>query len=106
MYHKGQGVPQEHAEAVKWYRRAAEQGHAHAQQSLGLKYFLGQGVPQGYVQVHMWLNLAASRLSPGTDHDNAVKARDDFLAQRMTPAQIAEAQRLAREWKPKPEKAP
>ena len=105
MYSNGQGVPQDYAEAVKWSRRAAEQGHAHAQAFLGTLYGLGRGVPQDYVQAHMWLNLAASRPSPGTDHDKNVKLRDRVAAE-MTPAQIAEAQRLAREWKPKPEKAP
>ncbi len=50
----------------------------------------------------MWSNLAASRHQPGKDRDDAVFNRD-FIAKRMTPAQIAEAQRLAREWKPKPE---
>ena len=57
-------------------------------------------MPQDYVQAHMWFNLAASRLPPGTNRDKAVKNRD-IVAAKMTPAQIAEAQRLAREWKPK-----
>ena len=50
----------------------------------------------------MWSNLAASRLpaSEAEKHDRVVRARD-FAASKMTPAQIAEAQRLAREWKPK-----
>ncbi len=63
-------------------------------------YSKGQGVPQNYVQAHMWYNLAASRFAPGSDRDMAVKNRD-IAAALMTPAQIAEAQRLAREWKPK-----
>ncbi len=65
-------------------------------------YEQGQGVPQDYVQAHMWFNLAASRSPPGADHAKAVKNRD-ILAAKMTPAQIAEAQRMAREWKPKKE---
>jgi hypothetical protein len=97
MYDKGQGIPQDYAEAAKWYRKAAEQGVAVAQHNLGFMYDKGEGVPQDYVQAHMWYNLAASRLPPGTDRDKAVKDRDVF-AKRMTPAQIAEAQRLAREW--------
>ena len=55
----------------------------------------GQGVPQDYVQAHKWFNLAASTLS-GSDGAEAVKNRD-VAAARMTPAQIAEAQKLARE---------
>ncbi len=48
----------------------------------------------------MWFNLAVSRLPPGKESDIAAKARDN-VTKRMTPAQIAEAQRLAREWLPK-----
>ncbi len=102
MYDKGEGVPQDDTEAVKWYRKAAEQGYAEAQYSLGLMYVKGGGVPQHHVRTHMWFNLAASRLPPGEDRDTSAKLRDG-LAARMTPAQIAEAQRLAREWKPKKE---
>ncbi len=97
MYDKGLGVPQDHAEAVKWFRKAAEQGDADAQNNLGLMYGKGRGVPQDYVQAHMWYSLAASRLPPGTDRDTALNSRD-ILAEEMTPAQIAEAQRLVREW--------
>ena len=99
MYDKGQGVPQDYAEAVKWYRKAAEQGDGGAQYSLGTMYENGQGVPQDYVLAHMWYNLVASQWSSGA-HDWAVKIRD-IVAAKMTPAQIAEAQRLARKWKPK-----
>lgn len=103
-YSEGRGVPQDYAEAVKWYRRAAEQGHAKTQFNLGLMYSKDQGVPQDYVLAHMWFNLAASRASAseGKLREDAVKNRD-IVASWMTPYQIAEAQRLAREWKPKKE---
>ena len=97
MYDIGQGVPQDYAEAVKWYRLAAEQGHAIAQFNLGIMYDNGQGVPQDHMLAHMWLNLAASRSPPGEDYDEAVQLRD-AVAERMTPVQIAEAQKLARQW--------
>ena len=100
MYYDGQGVPQDYAEAVKWFRKAAEQGNAAAQYNLGIMYYTSQGVPQDYVQAHMWSNLAAFRLPPGKKRDLAVENRD-IIAAKMTPAQIAEAQRLALEWKPK-----
>ncbi len=100
MYGKGQGVPQDYAKALRWYRKAAEQGYAIAQGNLGFMYEMGQGVPLDYAQAHMWFGLAASRFPPGEYRDKAVKNRD-FLAKRMTPAQIAEAQKLAREWRPK-----
>ncbi len=100
MYGEGQGVPQDYAEAVRWYRKAAEQGHAYAQSNLGVMYGIGQGVPKDYVLAHMWFNLAVSKLPPGKARDRAVK-NSDTAAERMTPAQIAKAKTLAREWRPK-----
>jgi len=104
MYFRGQGVPQDYAASAKWYRKAADQGDAMAQFHLGFMYFGGQGVPQDYVQAHKWFNLAASRFkaSEGEFRDKVVRGRD-LVATKMTPAQIAEAQKLARDWKPKSE---
>jgi TPR repeat protein len=104
MYREGRGVPQNDAEAVKWFRKAAEQGYAGAQYSLGYMYANGQGVPQDYVLAHMWCNLAVSRFpaSEKEKREMVVKYRD-IVASEMPPAQIAEAERLAREWKPKGE---
>jgi hypothetical protein len=67
-------------------------------------YYLGQGVPRDYVQAVKWYNLAVSRYTPPEAEwrEIAVKNRDQVAA-RMTPAQVAEAQRLAREWTPKSE---
>ena len=96
MYLDGDGVPQNDAEAVRWYRLAADQGHADAQYNLGVRYANGRGVPQDDVQAHMWYNLAASR-STGEDRELAVENRDRARA-RMTAEQVADAQRLAREW--------
>ncbi len=79
--------------------KRAEQGDASAQYGLGSMYYNGQGVPEDHVQAHMWYNLAALDLT-GDDKEAAVKNRDS-LAEKMTSEQIAEAQRLAREWKPK-----
>ncbi len=100
MYGEGLGVPQDYAKAVGWWRKAAEQGHATSQYNLGVAYHNGEGVPQNYAQAHMWHNLAASRFPPGEDRDKVVKNRD-HVAKKMTPAQISEAQKLAREWRPK-----
>ena len=99
-YIEGKGVPQDYARAVGWWRKAAEQGVAEAQYNLGNMYYNGKGVPQDYVQAHMWSNLAASRFPPSEYRDQAVKNRD-IVAKKMTPAQISEAQKLAREWRPK-----
>ena len=93
-FDEGQGVQQDYAAAASWYRMAAEQGYASAQTNLGIKYAKGQGVPQDFAAAHMWFNLAAA-----SGQKNALKYRDK-LAAVMTPAQLAEAQKLAREWKP------
>jgi TPR repeat protein len=95
MYDYGQGVSQDYAEAVRWHRKAAEQGHAGAQHGLSYMYGTGQGVPQDHVLAHMWANLAAAQGEAGALHNR------DGAANLMTSEQIAEAQRLAREWKPK-----
>ena len=96
MYADGLGVPQDDAEAARLYRLAAEQGNAPAQYNLGAAYYNGRGVPQDDVQAHMWFNLGASRQT-GEARVNAVRGRDD-VAGRMTPDDLSEAQRLAREW--------
>ena len=100
MYKQGLGVSQDYAGALKWYRKAADQGDATAQFNLGTMYELGQGVAQDYVQAHKWANLAASRATDPKFRDLFVRGRDNIAA-KMTPAKVAEAQRLAREWKPK-----
>ena len=99
MYANGWGVSQDFAEAARLYRLAAVQGYALAQNNLGALYANGQGVPRDYVQAYMWLDIAAKRLPPGAN--NTAKRRD-LIAAKMTPAQITEARRLAREWKPEP----
>jgi TPR repeat protein len=101
MYDDGQGVPRDHAAAVRWYRKAADRGYADAQAILGTIYEDGQGVPQDFVQAHKWYNLAAARSPPSKTELRVMSVRArDRIAGKMTPAQLAEAQRLAREWKP------
>ncbi len=90
----------DYATALREWRPLAEQGNAKAQFSLGSMYFNGYGVGQDYVRAYMWVNLAASGFPPGKDRDTAVKYRN-IVAKKMTPAQVSEAQKLAREWKPK-----
>lgn len=101
-YEHGKGVPQDYADAVKWYRQAAEQGHPASQNNLGRLYGEGKGVPQDYVQAHKWYNLAVANETDDKERETFVKNRD-MLAAKMAPAQIAEARKLAREWKPKAE---
>ena len=75
-----------------------------AQFKLGVAYGIGQGVPQNYVLAHMWFNLAASRLEHSSEMRETAIGNRNKIASKMTPAQIAEAQKLAREWKSKKEK--
>ncbi len=89
----------DYATALRLWLPLAEQGDAIVQFRLGLLYYWGHGVlqdsVQDYVEAHKWFNLAATR-------GNLSAARNmDWLAKKMTPAQIAEAQRRAREWKQK-----
>ena len=62
MYGNGRGVPQDDAEAVNWYRLAAEQGNAYAQSRLGVMYYNGQGVPQDDGEAVKWFRKAAALL--------------------------------------------
>ena len=94
MYDNGTGVPEDKAEAVKWYRLAAAQGVARAQMNLGVMYANGEGVAEDYVQAYKWWNLAAA-----TGDTDAVKNKNR-LAAKMTKEQIAEAQRLSTAFKP------
>ena len=84
----------DYATAVRLIRPLAEQGNANAQYDLGTFYDNGLGVPQDKVRAYMWFSLSAAQGREGA------AAFRDLIARRMTPAQIAEAQKLAREWKP------
>jgi uncharacterized protein len=95
LYDYGRGVAQDYKKAVYWYRLSAKQGNELAQRQLGLMFERGDGVPQDYVQAYMWYTLGAAN---GAKRGAALR---DALAKRMTPDQIAEAQQLAREWRPK-----
>jgi TPR repeat protein len=97
MYENGLGVPQDYAAAVNWYRKAADQGYSRAQNDLGEMYRKGQGISQDYVQAYMWHSIAAAG-----DVPEAFSAKQrNFVATKMQPAQIAEAQRLASAWRKK-----
>ncbi len=100
MYDLGELFPENPTLAATWYAKAAEQGHGEAQYFLGLAYLEGRGVPQDFTLAHLWLNLAAARAT-GEARDEIAAARDRVAA-RMTAGQLAEAQRLAREWQPTP----
>ena len=96
MYVKGRGVPKDSVQAAFWTRKSAEQGYADAQIFLAFMYAKGIGMPEDLIIAYIWLNLAAAQ-----GNEDAKTARE-ALGRMMTPAQIAEAQKLSREWKPKP----
>jgi hypothetical protein len=102
IYDKGEGVPQDISEAARWCGKAAAQGVVTAQYMLGSMYATGQGVQQDYVLTKMWWDLAVSRI-PVSDMKETVISQINQLASEMTPAQIIEAEQLAREWKQKKE---
>lgn len=92
MYSNGRGVPQDYTASAAWYRKAADQGFALAQTNLGSMYALGRGVRRNYIQAQMWWNLSAAQ-----GDSNAFK-KSEIIVNKMTPAQVAEAEKLAREW--------
>ena len=97
MYQEGQGVSKDQAEAVKWYRLSAEAGQPFAQNNLGVMYKNGWGVTQDYVQAYFWFSLAASYYFD-FEEMNLERARQNrqAVAAKITPAEIAAAQKLAR----------
>ncbi|HZT27894.1 MAG TPA: tetratricopeptide repeat protein [Pseudolabrys sp.] len=133
IYANGQGVAQDYAEAMKWHRKAAEQGEAKAQFSVGVMYFKGLGVAADRAEAFKWYrraanqgnataiyNLAAmyakgestpadlvtARMLYSLAADRGIKAAAEAkqqLAASMSREQIAEADKRAAEWRPKPE---
>ena len=127
-YDAGEGVPEDGAEAVRWYRLAAEQGHANAQLTLGVAYATGEGVPEDDAEAVRWYRLAAEKGHAAAQYflgfayatgrgvpedyvaahmwlnvaaatgDEAARTARENVAARMTREQIAEAQARAREW--------
>ena len=94
-YANGEGVVKNEAEAVKWYRKAADQGDADAQNNLGFMYGEGNGVVKDEIEGYKWFLLA------GAQGDEDAKEMISEIEREITPAQRAEGQRLAREWKPR-----
>lgn len=100
MYDKARGVTLDYGQAMQWYRKAAVQDYAPALYNLGLLYYYGQGIPVNYVQAYLWVTLAinsssASPLKSISDEQKKFTGMRDQIAAKMTPEQIAEAQKLA-----------
>jgi TPR repeat protein len=96
MYRKGFGVRLDEAAAAEWYRRAAEQGILDAMTNLGYMYDEGRGVERDHVQSYKWFVLAVEN-----GYEDAAGHLKILEESYMTPEQVAEAKRLAAEWRPK-----
>ena len=129
MYYSGRGVERDFAEAVEWWRKAAEQGHAEAQYYLGVAHEYGYGTDLGTKQAVKWWRLAADQgnanaqralgeaylWGEGTNRDlvtahmwfdlasdqenGRAKIRLDFVARILTPTERAKALKSAEAWR-------
>lgn len=92
MYAQGRGVSENDFEAVRWYRKAAEQGDAGdagAQANLGSMYAMGDGVPKDMLMAYVWWSLAKAK-----EESSAIK-NIGIVESRLTAEEIAEGQALA-----------
>ena len=89
MHSLGEGVPENDAEAVRWYRLAAEQGNASAQYSLGIMYAYGNGVPLNTVRAYVWFSVAAAQ------GKESARTNRDIASETLTPEQLARGQEMA-----------
>jgi len=102
MYWSGEGVPRDHKEAARLYLLAAQQGYARAQNNIGFMLGFGEGIPShDDVEAYKWIKLAIERYT-SKNQDRLDQAKTDLaaLAARMNRAQIAEAEKRAKAWKP------
>ena len=90
IFYYGWGVTQDYAEAVKWFKKAAEQGDSDAQNIVGAMYERGKGIPKDFVEAYKWFSISGE--TGGGMYIEKLGKR------KMTTAQIAEAQKLKREW--------
>ena len=133
MYGMGQGIRQDYAESLMWFRNAAEQGNPNAQACLGIMYGQGRGVKQDFAEAVKWYRKAADQGNANAQNNLAEFYKEgrgvskdyvqaymwynlaaagefedsaklrDEVAGKMTASQIRQAQELARKWKPRPE---
>ena len=94
LYYDGHGVPQDFAEAASWFKKSADRGYVKAQHNLGAMYAVGKGVKRDYVRAYKWLSLCAAA------GESSCEAQRDLAAKKLSSSKLANAQRMAREWKP------
>ncbi len=103
MYHYGLGVSQDYNMAFNLIKKAAEHDYTLAQCILGNLYCDGHGTPQDYVEAYKWFLLADVDKLADADNKDVAEAKEELSA-KMTPAQIAEAEKRAKEFVAKKEK--
>jgi TPR repeat protein len=92
MYDTGEGMPKDYEQTFYWYTKAAEQGHSNAQFYLGFMYSQGAGTLKDSVLAYVWWNIAAAQGDEASANNRGIIEKD------MTPDQIAEAQKLSKEY--------
>ncbi|MZH05909.1 MAG: sel1 repeat family protein [Nitrospinae bacterium] len=92
MHEWGNGVPKDYVKAMKWYKLSAQGSHKDAQNNLGAMYSKGEGTEQNFVDALKWFVISAENGS------EAGRKNIDIVEKRMTPEQITQARKLAREW--------
>lgn len=95
LYFDGKGVPQDFEQAAQWFETAANEGYTKAQHNLGEMYAIGQGVKKDFVQSYKWLSLCA------VSGNETCASHRDWVGKKLKGSQLAAAQRMAREFKPK-----
>jgi TPR repeat protein len=95
-YLESQSVAQNDKEAARWFRLAADQGVGMATSVLAELYAKGRGVPQDLVEAYKWLAVAGDQIEP-----KRVSVTLSDLGNKLTPDQLAEARRRAKEFVPK-----
>jgi len=96
VYNMGRGVPRDDQAAISWWIKGAERGDILSINELGNAYYIGILVPADKVQAHKWWNIS-SALGPAPGSEIGTQRREEVEV-KMTPAQIAEAQKLALQW--------
>jgi len=101
-YGLGHDILRDDIKSAAWFRRAAEQGNPQSQSLLAIAYAEGAGVAKDYVEALKWFNILLAQ-TKGSDR-RVIKMAITFTAKNMTQKQIMEAQKLARQWAPNPNK--
>ena len=95
MFSQGQGVPQNNAEAIKWYSKAANLGYTKAQFNLGFRFYKGVGVPKDVIKTYVWWSVASA------SGNERAKRNLEILRSEMTLKQVAQGQNEAAELRKK-----